>query len=394
MACLNRCRQRNGCRAGLRRRAHRVRPYFVLFIPTCSAVSALIVFGAAPASAQSFERFALDTVVSVDEFGGENVSNHPQIIIDISGGVRISDHVQAYIRPWFRLPRPNTPTSPVPDWSHELYQAGIRYERPASGGRLATRLDLGYNVSPIGLGVIDTRPSLNPTIAAHVSYLSPMPAFDLTVPRVSAISATYPLGGQVTVSSAHWDARGALLNSAPTRIYAVGRPRVRPRRRHLSAGAGVTPITGLRLGASFAQGQYATAKEVTGPVQADRSVVIVGGEGEYAFGYTKISGEILRSRFERSAGQAVAYEWFVQGIQTLSPRWFVAGRHEGTQAPPLITATTVGQTTRLATAEATVGFRVTPEVTLRSSYYTRKSYGASAWDHQVGVSAVWARKWW
>ena len=283
-------------------------------------------------------------MLSIDEFGGENVSNHPQIIIDISGGVRISDHVQAYIRPWFRLPRPNTPTSPVPDWSHELYQAGIRYERPANAGGLATRLDVGYNVSPIGLGVIDTRPSLNPTIGPHISYLSPMPAFDLTVPRVSAISATYPLGGQVTVSSAHWDARGAVLNSAPTRIYAVGRPDESAPGAGICRGSGRDANHGPALRRLVRRGQYATAKEVTGPVQADRSVAIVGGEGEYAFGYTKISGEILRSRFERSAGQAVAYEWFVQGIQTLSPRWFVAGRHEGTQAPPLITATTVGQT--------------------------------------------------
>src|SRR5438445_2866128 len=115
----------------------------------------IVACGAIPAAAQSAQPFGLDSVVSIDVFGGENVSNHPQIIIDISGGARISEHVQAYVRPWFRLPRPNTPTSPVPDWSHELYQAGIRYERPASGGRLATRLDIGYNVSPIGLGVID-----------------------------------------------------------------------------------------------------------------------------------------------------------------------------------------------------------------------------------------------
>jgi hypothetical protein len=352
-----------------------------------------MIFGAAPASAQSTERVALDSVASVDVFGGENVSNHPQVIIDVSAGVRISDHVQAYIRPWFRLPRPNTPTGAVPPWSHELYQAGVRYERPSSGG-LATRVEVGYNVSPIGLGIIDIRPSLNPTIAPHISYLSPMPAFDLTVPRVSAISATYPLTGQVTVSSAHWDARGAVLNSAPTRIYSIGRPS-RPRQTPVVvAGGGFTPFTGLRLGASFAQGRYATAEEVTGTARTARSVSIVGGEGEYAFGYTKISGEILRSSFERSSGRAVAYEWFVQGIQTLSPRWFVAGRHEGTQAPPLITSTTVGLGTRLRIAEATIGFRITPDVTVRSSYYTRKPYGASGWDQQAGVSAVWARKWW
>jgi hypothetical protein len=255
-------------------------------------------------------------------------------------------------------------------------------------------LDFGYNVSPVGLGVIDTRPSLNPTIGPHLSYLSPMPAFDLTVPRVSAISATYPLGGQVTVSSAHWDVRGAVLNSAPTRIYAVGRPTSPRQAAAFVAGAGVTPLTGLRVGASFAHGQYATAKEVTGPRPTDRSVRIVGAEGDYAFGYTKISGEILQSRFERSEGGAIAYEWFVQGIQILSPRWFVAGRHEGTQAPPLVTATATGRTTRMMMGEATVGFRVTNEVTLRSSYYARKFYGASNFDHQAGVSAVWARKWW
>ncbi len=69
---------------------------------------------------------------------------------------------------------------------------------------------------------------------------------------------------------------------------------------------------------------------MTGLVRSDRSVTIVGGEGEYAFGYTRMSGEIVRSRFERLDGTAIAYEWFVQGLQTLSPRWSVAARHEST----------------------------------------------------------------
>ena len=107
-----------------------------------------------------------------------------------------------------------------------------------------------------------------------------------------------------------------------------------------------------------------------------------------------MSGEIVRSRFERLTGAAIAYEWFVQGLQTLSPRWSLGARHERTSAPELVTATSVGRRSRLAMIETTIGFRVTPEVTLRSSYYTRKSYGASAWDHQVGIQAVWARKWW
>ena len=355
-----------------------------------AAVAAAILL-ASPAGAQSPEWYTVDSVISIDAFGGENVSNKPQIIIDVSGGVRLGEHIQAYVRPWFRLPRPNTPTGPVPPWSHELYQAGIRYERP---GRLATRVDVGYNVSPIGLGILDTRPSLNPVISSHLSYLSPMPVFDPTSPRVQAIASTYPLGGQVTVSTSRWDAHGGMINSAPTRIYAVGRPTSPKQTPVFVAGAGVTPVIGLRLGVSFARGDYATAAEVTGPAASSRSVAIIGGEGEYAFGYTKLSGEFVRSAFDRATGTAVAYEYFIQGMQTLTPRWFVAGRHESTLAPPLVSATTVGEQMRLAIVEATVGFRLTTDLTLRSSYYTRKAYTSSSWDQQAGVSAVWARKWW
>jgi hypothetical protein len=133
---------------------------------------------------------------------------------------------------------------------------------------------------------------------------------------------------------------------------------------------------------------------VIGSSRQDRSVTIVGGEGEYAFGFTKISGEILRSRFERASGTGAAYQWFVQGLQTITPRWFVAARHESTVAPPLVTATSVGTRPRVAMIETALGFRLTAEITLRSSYYTRKSYGTAAWDQQGAVSAVWARKWW
>jgi hypothetical protein len=360
----------------------------------CAVLACGVIAVPQPVLAQSAERLSLDTVIGVDAFAGERVSRRPQVIVDVAAGVRLGDNTQAYVRPWFRLPRPNTPGSPPPEWSKELYAAGIRYERPAERDRPALRVDVGYNVSPIGLGVIDARPSLNPTISPHISYLSPMPAFDANVPRVSAISATYPLGAQLTMSSTGWDARGAVLNAAPTRIYAVGRP-TKPRQSvTFIAGAGVTPTAGLRVGISVALGHYATAAEVTGPFPAARSVTLVAAEAEYAVAYTKLSGEVVRSRFERSVGSADAYEWFVQGLQTLTPRWFAAGRHESTLAPALITPTFTGQSTRMSMVEATAGFRVTPEVTLRASYYTRKSYGASTWDNQVGVSAVWARKWW
>jgi hypothetical protein len=345
-----------------------------------------------PAAAQSVARFSLESVVEADEFAGENASHRPQVVIDVSLAVRMGDHWQLYVRPWFRLPRPSSPTAPVPDWDTELYQAGLRYERR---GAIATRIDVGQILSPIGLGLYDVRPGINPTIVPHLSYLTPMPVFDPTVPRVSAVSASYPLGAQATVSTAHWDARAAVVSTAPTRIYAIGavtNPRATP---VVAIGGGVTPITGLRLGASMAHGLYATREEITVPASQGRMMTMAGGEGEWAFGGTKISGEILRTGFESlGGGTSVAYEWFVQGQQTLSPRWFVAARREGTSAPPLVNGIVIGTRTDLDVFEAAAGFRVTRDVTLRSSYYTRRFYGSTDWTNQAGVSVVWSRRWW
>src|SRR5262249_50458803 len=100
------------------------------------------------AQAQDLDRFTADSVIAVHMFGGENVSNRPQIVVDVSAAMRVGDHWQLLIRPWFRKARPSTPGGAVPDWDAQLYQAGARYERT---GPLAVRVDLGQIVSPVGL---------------------------------------------------------------------------------------------------------------------------------------------------------------------------------------------------------------------------------------------------
>jgi hypothetical protein len=345
----------------------------------------------APSSVEGVARYSFESVVEADEFGGDSASSRPQIVIDMSFAVRMGDNWQVYVRPWLRMPRPNSPTSPVPPWDTELYQAAIRYERR---GPIGVRFDAGYILSPIGLGLFDVRPGVNPTIVPHLSYLQPMPVFDPTGPRVSAIAASYPLGAELTVSAAHWDARAAVINSAPTRVYALGgttNPRQTP---VVVAGAGVTPITGLRLGASFAHGVYATPDEITVPAASGREMTMAGAEGEWAFAGTKVAGEFLRTDFETIGATAVAYEWFVQGQQTLTPRWFLAARNEGTSAPPLVNGIVAGTRTDFRVVEATAGFRLNRDVTLRGSYYTRRFYGSSIWTNQAGVSVVWSRRWW
>ena len=114
-----------------------------------SALSAFLLFGAHDARAQTLDRFTADSVVALDLFGGENVSNRPQMVIDASVEVRLGGNWQASFRPWFRKARPTTPTGDQPPWDAQLYQAGVRYERP---GPLAVRLDAGQIVSPIGMG--------------------------------------------------------------------------------------------------------------------------------------------------------------------------------------------------------------------------------------------------
>jgi hypothetical protein len=123
-------------------------------------------------------------------------------------------------------------------------------------------------------------------------------------------------------------------------------------------------------------------------------MTLVGGEAEYAFRYTRLSGEFVHTTFETSREEADACQYFFQGVQTLTPRLFVAARNEATSAPPLTGGIVPGRRTHMRMIEATTGFRVTPDVTLRTSYYARKSYNALLWDNQVGVSVVWTRRWW
>ncbi len=116
----------------LNRRVRRDRREKIFSARSALSAVCICVLLSVRASAQSVARFSLESVVAVDEFGGQNASNRPQVIIDVSWAVRVGDHWQAIVRPWFRLPRPSPPTAPVPDWDTQLYQAGLRYERNAS----------------------------------------------------------------------------------------------------------------------------------------------------------------------------------------------------------------------------------------------------------------------
>jgi hypothetical protein len=348
-----------------------------------------MVLVSAPAHAQSPARFSLDSAVGIDVFRGQNTVEDPNIVVDVTAVVRLTDGWLLYVRPWFREPR--LPHIEDPDsWDKEIYQAAVQYER---SGPISTRIDAGYIVSPIGLGMMDTRPGVNPTIAPHLSYLQSMPLFDPRAPRINAIAGTYPLGVQLTLSTSRWDGRVAVVSSAPTRSYVInadGNPKSTP---VVVAGGGITPTIGLRVGAAIASGTYATPDELTIPRDDGLGFRMLNVEGEYAFGYTKISGEFTTDQLDTTTGSEHARAWFVQGMHTITPRWFVAGRQEGVSAPPLRTGVTAGIRRTFHTSEATLGYRLTRDFTLRSSFMARKAYTRTAWDQQLGLSLVWTRRW-
>jgi len=336
------------------------------------------------ANAQPPERLALDGAVSISQWAGENAAASPDIIVDFTAAFRLGHGWQAYIRPWLRQPS----TAPH-DWDTTIYTAALQYERV---GPVSTRVDLGYIVSPIGIGMLDMRPDANPTIMTHMAYVIPMPSFETGVPSSLPIASSYPLGGQLTTSTRRWDARAAVLTTPPNRRYVLYASSPNPPSRPaIVVGGGITPRTGLRIGVGYATGQYATASEIVAPADASRALHMFSAETEFAFGYTKLSGEFTHDTIEVAEGTTTATEWFVQGTQTLTPRWFTAARHEGANAPA--SRITAGQRSSLRMTELTAGYRLTNDFTLRASLASRKTYYSPDPDRQFGLSIVWARRW-
>lgn len=330
-------------------------------------------------------RFAIDTSASVDEAVDANGNHVTGVIVDTLLSADLGSGFQAIVRP-FAQRLANTG-----EWNRQVWIATLRYERP---GPIGLRVDAGLIPSPVGLANLTLRPHLNPTIAQPASLFTRLPALaGLRGPGAALIGATYPYGAQVTVSARHWDARGAVIDTAPMRarrIFAQTNP---PRFTNVVFGAGVTPFVGFRVGTSVTHGGWLRAGE-SPVVRSDHNATVVTIESELSFLYTKLSGEWVRDAVGTDTGDRTATGWFVQGQQTMTPRWFLAGRIEHMSSPAVLTATRIQQQHLTGTQE-TLGFRLTPELTLRVEHRVRKPFsaGQAGYDHVGAVSLVWWKRW-
>jgi hypothetical protein len=342
----------------------------------------VITPGFASAQQARPSRLAIDTAAAVDHSVDDNGNHATGIMVDAIVSVGLGRGFEAIAWPIAQR------VANTGNESADIWIATVRYER---AGRIGLRIDGGLLGSPVGLANLTVRrPHLNPTISQPSSLFSPLPAVEARGPRGNLLGAVYPFGGQVTVSGSQWDARAAVIDTSPLRrrgIFVDPKP---PRFTNVVVGGGVTPFVGFRIGASMTHGGWMRAGESpTNTVGRDATVFTV--ESELSFAYTKLAGEWVRDAIDTSTETRVASGWFVQGQQTLAPRWFVAGRVERI-ASPFVTPVSV-QDQRITSSEEVIGFRLTSEITVRAGHRARRGFGQPGFDHQYAMSLVWWKRW-
>ncbi len=353
---------------------------------------------------------AVDSVIAYDAAVDQAGNTVPGVMIDTVVSAGLGKGFEAIVRPWVQR------LGSTREWNRQVWLATLRYER---GGRVALRVDGGLIAPPVGLANMMLRSPLNPTIAMPSSLFQPLPAIEPRGTRSTLLGAIYPYGVSATASMTHWDARVAVLDSSPLRarrIFAQTNP---PQFTNVVLGGGVTPFIGFRVGASVTKGGWRYGSEVPAseisraaahaqaeadeygyvnefqPPVSGRSLpaTVVTIETEFAVRYTKVTGEWVKDTIDTGTGfTSRPYGWFFQGQQTLSPRWFTAGRIERMAAPAM---TTPGNyvTQHFSGVEEVIGYRLTPEITLRAGHRAREAFGRTTYAHTATFSVVWWKRW-
>jgi hypothetical protein len=336
-----------------------------------------------PAGAQDLQpgRFAIEAVAAVTTTS--EAADDPFVFLDLTTTMRVNGSLDVIVRPYARR-------LPGGDWDALLYQAQIRYQ-PIE--RL--RVEAGILSSPIGLGTLELRQDLNPGVASPFYYFGQLPGFDPQQDQLRVLSGGYPIGAIVSSSGSWWDVRGGVTDGTPARYRKVFAGDSPTPAAQLIAGGGITPMPGLRFGVGLAHGGYRDGEDTdyyeTPTALPDADATVFNVEGEYAFGYTRLSGEWVHDRFESSTSPAVTRGFYIQGVQTLTPRIFATSRVTRVSTPVLIGYDRVRQTR--SAVEVSGGYRLTQDWTLKGGYEGSRRYGVSDWSHAAAVSIVWGKRW-
>ena len=332
-----------------------------------------------PSTGGPSRRLAVDTVTGYQDFFAVDSTWPVQIVVDAFVAVELAPGWQVSMRPvLWRLQG---------EWETLLDQASIRYETRRGAN---WRVEVGKFPAPIGLGLTENRAGSNASVLwCHRPYYMPLPSIGAHLPQVSLISAVYPLGAQVAVSGTKWDARGAIVDRGPVEYWKAGADAARGP--NGIVGAGISPRQGLRIGAAGAWGQYASADTK----QTALGYRTVNAEADFSFGYSRLSGEWVHSRFDASEGARTFEGWTGQAQHTVTARVFLHSRVTTVRSsndPEWLSRLAVER--RYLSVDSTVGYRVDPELTVRVAHAAIRAFGRPHLDHQLGVSVIWTRRWW
>jgi hypothetical protein len=373
-----------------------------------AAIVLLSIGSASPAAGQDErERAAVDTVAAVRLVVEADGHIEPRLVIDAAGAVDLSHGAVLIVRP--------VAYGGDDRWDAKLYQAFVRVER---ANDVRWRVDGGYITPPIGIATFDARSDVNPTLLPPFVYGAAVGSIEAGVPAVQLLSPMYPLGVQAGASASRWDARVALTDSSAARARGALMSAAPARAPQLTLGAGLTPMTGLRVGAAWSAGRYAQPSETRD--RSARGARFANVEFDWSGGHGRVYGEWLRGSFERAGARGIAHAFTITGVRTLTPRWFVASRLQSVRPPSLLAGPAEdgyvhdgsGYADSSAhedesyeeheygsslhpgwSSEATVGVRLSPELTLRGGYIGYRPTVGTSWEHGGGVSITWARRW-
>jgi len=338
------------------------------------------IVAAQDAPASEGRRFAVDSVVGYQDYVTHDAAPWPaQYVFDAFTTVEIRPHWQVSFRPKLWRTRGA--------WRFLIDQLSVQKEfRKGSNWRI----EAGRFPVPLGLGMTENRADLNAgMIWWHRPYYSPLPFYGADVPRLSLISAVYPTGLAANTSARHWDARAAVVDRSPIEFWYE--PVGVARRPNAILAGGVSPWQGFRVGLGGAWGQFAAPTAS----RAGLRYAMINVEGEYAFGYSKVSGEWTRDWIETSAGDRRPRGWTLQWQQTVSPRMFVHSRVSVLQSPELSRTSPSTVTDRtFQSVDTTFGYRLTTGFTVRVGHTAMKSWTVPVVDQQAGVSLMWTNRWW
>jgi hypothetical protein len=182
----------------------------------------------------------------------------------------------------------------------------------------------------------------------------------------------YPFGVKVSGSASMFDWRAAILSKPLTHEDYTVDPSHAPRP---AVGVGVTPFTGLRLGASATVGPYLNdtlpATLLAGRSWRSFNQRIVAADLQFSRGYFETFAELAHGDYDVPGRDALGgLTWYVETKYTFTPRFYTAVRVERNDYPyimPFDQNGWIADKSDFTDVEVGGGFRMTANTMLKLS---------------------------